>query len=112
MARAENILEWAVTKMDERYELLAETRVKNIAAYNALGEEELYRRLAPASDAEKARITVRVPYVVIIIDELADLMMTAAKEVEHHLSRLAQKSRAVGIHIIVTTPRPEAKSVT
>ena len=112
MARAEKILEWAVTKMDERYELLAETRVKNIAAYNALGEEELYRRLAPASDAEKARITVRVPYVVIIIDELADLMMTAAKEVEHHLSRLAQKSRAVGIHIIVATQRPEAKIVT
>ena len=112
MARAEKILEWAVTKMDERYELLAETRVKNIAAYNALGEEELYRRLAPASEEEKARINVHVPYVVIIIDELADLMMTAAKEVEHHLSRLAQKSRAVGIHIIVATQRPEAKIVT
>ncbi len=112
MARAEKILEWAVTKMDERYELLAETRVKNITAYNALGEEELYRRLAPATEEEKARINVHVPYVVIIIDELADLMMTAAKEVEHHLSRLAQKSRAVGIHIIVATQRPEAKVVT
>ena len=112
MARAEKILEWAVTKMDERYELLSETGVKNISAYNALGEEEIYRRLAPASEDEKERINVHVPYVVIIIDELADLMMTSAKEVEHHLSRLAQKSRAVGIHIIVATQRPEAKVVT
>ncbi len=112
MARAEKILEWAVTKMEERYELLAEARVKNIRSYNALGEEELYSRLEPGSDEERARIPTHMPYVVIVIDELADLMMTAAKEVEHHLSRLAQKSRAVGIHIIVATQRPEAKIVT
>lgn len=112
MARAEKILEWAVTKMDERYEILAEARVKNVAGYNALGADELYKRLAPANDAEKARISVFLPYLVIIIDELADLMMTSAKEVEHHLSRLAQKSRAVGIHILVATQRPEAKVVT
>jgi len=112
MARAEKILEWAVTKMEERYEILAEARVKNIAGYNALGAETIYERLAPSSEEEKARITVHLPYIVIVIDELADLMMTAAKEVEHHLSRLAQKSRAVGIHIIVATQRPEAKVVT
>ncbi|MCC6271657.1 MAG: DNA translocase FtsK, partial [Microbacteriaceae bacterium] len=68
--------------------------------------------LQPASEEEKASIITQLPYIVIIIDELADLMMTAAKEVEHHLSRLAQKSRAVGIHIIVATQRPEAKVVT
>ena len=112
MPKAEKILEWAVTKMDERYELLAEARVKNITGYNALGAQELYKRLAPANELEKARIAVFLPYVVIIIDELADLMMTSAKEVEHHLSRLAQKSRAVGIHILVATQRPEAKIVT
>ena len=112
MAKAEKILEWAVTKMDERYELLAEARVKNVRAFNNLGEEELFRRLEPSDEEEKARIATHLPYIVIVIDELADLMMTSAKEVEHHLSRLAQKSRAVGIHIIVATQRPEAKVVT
>jgi S-DNA-T family DNA segregation ATPase FtsK/SpoIIIE len=112
MPRAEKILEWAVTKMDERYELLAEARVKNIAGYNALSADELYARFNPASEQEKAQISTHLPYIVIIIDELADLMMTAAKEVEHHLSRLSQKSRAVGIHIIVATQRPEVKVVT
>jgi len=112
MSRAEKILEWAVTQMDERYELLAEARVKNIAGYNALGESEIVARFAPATEEEKAQIPMRLPFIVIVIDELADLMMTAAKEVEHHLSRLAQKSRAVGIHIIVATQRPEVKVVT
>jgi S-DNA-T family DNA segregation ATPase FtsK/SpoIIIE len=112
MEQAEQILEWAVTKMDERYEILAEARVKNIAGYNELGADELYARLKPANEEEKSAIITHLPYIVIVIDELADLMMTAAKEVEHHLSRLAQKSRAVGIHIIVATQRPEARVVT
>ncbi len=112
LARAEKILDWAVTKMEERYAILAEAGVKNISDYNRLGKREVYRRLSPTSEAEKARIAARLPYVVIVIDELADLMMTSAKEVEHHLCRLAQKSRAVGIHIIVATQRPEAKVVT
>jgi len=112
MQKGEKILEWAVTKMEERYELLAEARVRNVASYNALGKEELYRRLDPQSDEERAGILTFMPYVVIVIDELADLMMTSAKEVEHHLARLAQKSRAVGIHIIVATQRPEVKVVT
>ncbi len=112
MQKAEKILEWAVTKMEERYELLAEARVKNIASYNALGPEALYARLTPKTKEEKAAILTFMPYMVIIIDELADLMMTAGKEVEHYLSRLAQKSRAVGVHIIVATQRPEVKVVT
>ena len=112
LERAEKILEWAVTKMEERYALLAECRVKNIVEYNGLGADEVYERLQPANEHEKARISTRLPYIVIIIDELADLMMTSGKEVEHHLSRLAQKSRAVGVHIIVATQRPEAKVVT
>jgi len=112
MAWAEQILDWAVTKMEERYELLAEARVRNIATFNKLGEEEIHKRFMPSNDAEKAKIPVKLPYIVVVIDELADLMMTSAKEVEHHLARLAQKSRAVGIHIIVATQRPEAKVVT
>ncbi len=112
MARAEKILDWAVTKMDERYALVAEARVRNIGAYNKLGADEVYRRLQPSNDEERKQIPTHLPYIVIMIDELADLMMTAGKDVERHLARLAQKSRAVGIHIIVATQRPEAKVVT
>lgn len=110
--RAEQILDWAVTKMDERYAIIAEARVRNIAGFNELGADEIYKRFQPTTRQEKEQIPTRLPYIVIIIDELADLMMTSGKEVEHHLSRLAQKSRAVGIHIVVATQRPEAKVVT
>ena len=110
--RAVQILEWATIKMDERYALLAEARVKNIGEYNALGTEEVIRRFEPTSPEEEAKIPKKLPYVVIVIDELADLMMTAAKEIEAHIVRLAQKSRAVGIHIVLATQRPQATVVT
>jgi len=109
---AVQILEWAATKMDERYALLAEARVKNIAEYNALGQEEILKRFSPSSPEEEAKIPKRLPYVVIIIDELADLMMTASKEIEGFIVRLAQKSRAVGIHLVLATQRPQATVVT
>jgi S-DNA-T family DNA segregation ATPase FtsK/SpoIIIE len=109
---AVQILEWATVTMDERYELLAEARVKNVAEYNTLGAEEIIRRFAPTSEEEKAKIPKRLPYIVIVIDELADLMMTAAKEIEAYIVRLAQKSRAVGIHIVLATQRPQATVVT
>ncbi|MCG3126094.1 MAG: hypothetical protein CHACPFDD_00923 [Phycisphaerae bacterium] len=112
MSKAEGILDWAATKMDERYALLAEAGVKDIRAYNALGPAGLRERLQPASDDEMARVPTHLPYIVIVIDELADLMMTSAKEVEFYLCRLAQKSRAVGIHLIVSTQRPQANVVT
>ncbi len=112
MHRAEKILEWACMKMDERYALLAEAAVRNVSEYNRLGHQEIHRRLRPSNEQEAAQIPANIPYVVIVIDELADLMMTSAKEVEYHLSRLAQKSRAVGIHIVVATQRPEARVVT
>jgi len=110
--RAVQILEWATVKMDERYALLAEARVKNIGEFNALGTEEIVKRFEPTSPDEEAKIPKKLPYVVIIIDELADLMMTAAKEIEGHIVRLAQKSRAVGIHIVLATQRPQATVVT
>jgi len=110
--RAVQILEWATIKMDERYALLAEARVKNIGEYNTLGTEEIIRRFEPTSPDEEAKIPKKLPYVVIVIDELADLMMTAAKEIEAHIVRLAQKSRAVGIHIVLATQRPQATVVT
>jgi DNA segregation ATPase FtsK/SpoIIIE, S-DNA-T family len=110
--RAVQILEWATVKMDERYALFAEARVKNIAEYNRLGAEEIIKRFGPDSADEEAKIAKRLPYIVIIIDELADLMMTAPKEIEAYIVRLAQKSRAIGIHIILATQRPQATVVT
>ncbi|MCZ6682017.1 MAG: DNA translocase FtsK 4TM domain-containing protein [Planctomycetota bacterium] len=112
MQRAEMILHWATIKMDERYELLAEAGVKDIASFNRLGKEAVYERFQPTTDEEKLRIPTHLPYIVILIDELADLMMTSGKEVEQHLSRLAQKSRAIGIHLVVATQRPQANVVT
>ncbi len=109
---AVQILEWATVKMDERYALLAEARVKNVAEYNGLGAQEIIERFNPSSPEEEAQIPKRVPYIVIVIDELADLMMTAPKEIEAYIVRLAQKSRAVGIHLVIATQRPQATVVT
>jgi len=109
---AVQILEWATVKMDERYALLAEARVKNIAEYNRLGTEEIIARFNPSTPDEEAKIPKKLPYIVIVIDELADLMMTAPKEIEAYIVRLAQKSRAIGIHIVLATQRPQATVVT
>lgn len=110
--RAVSVLEWATTKMDERYELLAEAGVRNIAGYNKLTREELKERFNPSNEEEEAKIPKYLPYIIVIIDELADLMMTSGKEVEASIVRLAQKSRAVGIHLILATQRPQANVVT
>ncbi|OHB64226.1 MAG: hypothetical protein A2168_00020 [Planctomycetes bacterium RBG_13_50_24] len=109
---AVQILEWATVKMDERYALLAEAKVKNIAEFNTLDADEILRRFNPSSEDEESKIPKKLPYIVIVIDELADLMMTAAKEIEAYIVRLAQKSRAVGIHIVLATQRPQATVVT
>src|SRR5215468_5280407 len=98
--------------MDERYEFLAEAGVRNIKGYNQLSTEDLVERFQPGSPEEEAKIPKKLPYIVIIIDELADLMMTSGKEVESHIVRLAQKARAVGIHLILATQRPQATVVT
>jgi len=112
MRRAEDILEWATIQMDERYELLKEAGVRNIVGYNRLGAQEIYKRFDAANDEEKAHIPTVMPHYVIIIDELADLIMTSAQEVENHIIRIAQKARAVGIHLIVATQRPSVNVVT
>ena len=111
MGKAAAILEWACTKMDERYELLAEAGCRDIGAYNELSWDELKERLNITSDEEGAKVPRKLPYMVFIIDELADLMMTA-KEVESHIIRIAQKARAVGMHLILATQRPQANVVT
>jgi S-DNA-T family DNA segregation ATPase FtsK/SpoIIIE len=112
MRKAEAILAWAVEKMEERYALLARAGVRHITSYNQLGEDELMDRLQPEDDGEKKNIPLSLPFIVIIADEIADLMMTAGKEVEQHIIRLAQKSRAVGIHLILATQKPTVDVIT
>jgi S-DNA-T family DNA segregation ATPase FtsK/SpoIIIE len=111
MNKAAANLEWAVQKMEERYELLKEAGVRDIRSYNDLTEDELRESFEPANDVEWAKIPKKLPYMVFVIDELADLMMTN-KEVEHSIVRIAQKARAVGIHLILATQRPQANVVT
>ncbi len=112
MRKAEAILGWAVEKMEERYHLLARAGVRHISGYNQLGEEELFDRIQPEDDEERKQIPTHLPYIVLVADELADLMMTAAKEVEGHIIRLAQKSRAVGIHLVLATQKPTVDVIT
>jgi len=110
-SRAAAIMEWAVERMEERYELLKEAHVRDIASYNKLEEGELYQRMEAETEEEQARIPTRLPYFVFMVDELADMMM-AHKDVEHAIVRIAQKARAVGIHLILATQRPQANVVT
>lgn len=112
MRKAEAILAWAVEKMEERYALLARAGVRHISVFNQLGAEELRDRLRPENDEEWASIPRTLPFIVIIADEMADLMMTSGKEVEQHIIRLAQKSRAVGIHLIMATQKPTVDVIT
>jgi S-DNA-T family DNA segregation ATPase FtsK/SpoIIIE len=112
MKKAEAILAWAVEKMEERYDLLARVGVRHLKAYNGLDPEEIYRRLHLETEEDTAPIPVRMPHIVIFADEMADLMMTAPKEVEGHIIRLAQKSRAVGIHLVFATQKPTVDVIT
>ena len=112
MRKAEAILAWAVDKMEERYALLARAGVRHLTNYNQLGREELLERLKPENDDDADLIPDHLPFIVIVVDEMADLMMTSGKEVEAHIIRLAQKSRAVGIHLILATQKPTVDVIT
>ncbi|KAB2954990.1 MAG: DNA translocase FtsK, partial [Thermoanaerobaculia bacterium] len=114
--KAANALRWAVAEMERRYRLLAEVHVRSIDYYNrAIQDPEVRRRLSLTNDEGsevKASDLKPLPYYVIVIDELADLMMVAAAEVETSIARLAQMARAVGIHLIVATQRPSVDILT
>ncbi|MBV6494317.1 MAG: hypothetical protein LDLANPLL_02348 [Turneriella sp.] len=97
-------LNWAVEEMERRYEDLADMRARDIRSFN-----EKVKAQKPRSDAESYP---PMPYIVILIDELGDLMMVAGKEVESSIIRLAQKARAVGIHLILATQRPSVDVIT
>jgi S-DNA-T family DNA segregation ATPase FtsK/SpoIIIE len=105
-AVAKTALDWAVAEMDRRYEAMAVLGVRNIAGYN--------EKLAKLGDNRPDDLAefAPMPYLVIVIDELADLMMTAAKEVEVSIVRLAQLARAAGIHMVLATQRPSVDVVT
>jgi S-DNA-T family DNA segregation ATPase FtsK/SpoIIIE len=102
--KATNALYWAVREMERRYEKLSECRARNIKQYNQKIESE--KPQAGGAETEK------LPYIVIIIDELADLMMVASRDVEVALTRLAQMARAAGIHLILATQRPSVDVLT
>jgi len=112
MKKAAAVLEWAVNKMEERYALLASVGVKHIYGYNRLGASEIKKRLNPEGDANLEDVPYYLPHIVIVVDELADLMMVASKEVETSVIHLSQKSRAVGIHLILATQRPSVDVIT
>ncbi|MDQ3000179.1 MAG: DNA translocase FtsK [Fibrobacterota bacterium] len=99
-------LKWATFEMDRRYEVLAQCGVRNIKGFNAKVREG---KLPDTMEDEDKKI---LPYIVIVIDELADLMMVAGKEVETNIARIAQKARAVGIHLILATQRPSTNVIT
>ncbi len=106
MGMAKTALDWCVREMDQRYEAMAQMGVRNIDGYN-----EKVAKLA-ANPGPDTPVVEPMPYLVLIIDELADLMMTAAKEVEISIVRLAQLARASGIHMILATQRPSVDVVT
>lgn len=116
--KAAHVLRWAVMEMERRYELIVEYGVKNIESYNKIAEKLPKEKtniagMADGKDARRSQETpLKLPYIVIIIDELADLMMVAQRNVEESLTRLAQMARAAGIHLILATQRPSVDVIT
>ncbi|MEO6725996.1 MAG: DNA translocase FtsK 4TM domain-containing protein [Blastocatellia bacterium] len=110
--RAGYALKWAVSEMENRYKHLAAFGVRNIEQYNTEVCEQAKGRAAKATDDDKSEPPQPLPYIVVIIDELADLMMVAAREVEESITRLAQMARAVGIHLVLATQRPSVDVIT
>ncbi len=116
MSQAANALKWTVGEMEQRYKIMAKIGTKNIVGFNQKIEtaknagEVIYN---PYSlDQNDPEVLDKWPYIVVIIDELADLMMVAGKKIEQYIARIAQKARAVGIHLIVATQRPSVDVIT
>lgn len=112
MTKVPGVLEWAVDEMERRYRHLSLAKVRSLKDYNKLGEKKLRQLLGDWFDSGEKPTPRRFPSVVVVIDEFADLMVSASKDVELLIQRLAQKSRAVGIHVILATQRPSREVVT
>ena len=108
--KAANALQWACREMDRRYDLLSHVGFRDITGYNQAFDRG---ELAPEELADGTTVPYeRLPYVVVVVDELNDLMMVAARDVEDSITRIAQKARAVGIHLVVATQRPSVNVIT
>ena len=107
--KAANALGWAVKEMERRYDVLVEAGFRDIAGYNAAYDRG---EMTVESGQPADKKFERIPYVLIVVDELNDLMMVAARDVEDCITRIAQKARAVGIHLIVATQRPSVNVIT
>ena len=106
-------LKWAVNEMERRYKLLAEHKVRDIKTYNTMVQNGKTKIIVQDKEGhEQQHENGAMPYIVIVIDELADLMMVAARDVEALIVRLAQKARAVGIHLVLATQRPSVDVIT
>jgi DNA segregation ATPase FtsK/SpoIIIE, S-DNA-T family len=116
MKQAANALNWAVGEMERRYKLLSKMGVRNLAGYNKKIDDAAARGdLVPnpfSLTPEQPEPLERLPHIVIVIDELADLMMVVGKKIEELIARLAQKARAAGIHLILATQRPSVDVIT
>ena len=114
--KAANALGWAVREMERRYELLSRVGCRDIAGYNAAYEASLASGAADATGAadsdDEDEPLRRLPFIVIVVDELSDLMMVAPREVEDAIWRLAQMARAVGVHLVIATQRPSTNVIT
>ncbi|HET9770793.1 MAG TPA: DNA translocase FtsK, partial [Acidimicrobiia bacterium] len=106
--KAANALDWAVREMELRYDLLAEVGVRDITGYNAAFDRGDLNR----DPLEGGTQYERLPFIVVVVDELADLMMVAARDVETSICRIAQMARAVGIHLVIATQRPSVDVIT
>ncbi len=114
--KAANALSWAVREMERRYDLLYEVGFRDITGYNAAYDRGELQNDPPGPGGEGGEAAApkyaRMPYIVVVVDELNDLMMVAARDVEESITRIAQKARAIGIHLIVATQRPSANVIT
>ena len=107
--KAANALGWAVREMERRYELLSQVGCRDIAGYNAAYEASLKSRTSGGDTEDELQ---RLPFILIVVDELSDLMMVAPREVEDAIWRLAQMARAVGLHLVIATQRPSTNVIT
>src|SRR5699024_865864 len=113
--KAANALAWAVREMERRYDVLAECGFRDITGYNAAverGDLDDPDAELLGEDAESVTTYEVMPFILVVIDELADLMMVAARDVEESVARLAQMARAVGIHLVIATQRPSVNVIT
>lgn len=109
--RARGVLWWAVEEMERRYRLMMELGVRNLDGYNRRIDEDGPEAFTSQGE-HVGEVIAKLPYIVIVVDELADLMLTVGREIEELLTRLAQKARAAGIHLIVATQRPSVNVIT